>query len=177
MNEQKAELRKAMLEKRDAFPADEKAIKDAELRNRLEQIIYEKDAKVIYAYLPFGSEIDIYPLLELLLQKGNKIICPKALPKRKMQHLVLHSLANIEEGRFGTKHPAGNEEYDGLIDLFIVPGISFNAQNYRLGYGAGYYDTFFSIHPSGFKLGICYPFQVGDFPVEAHDVPLDGVLY
>lgn len=177
MNEKKAELRKEMLAKRDSFPLDEKVIKDAELCARIEQLIEEKNAKVIHTYLPFGSEIDIHPLIESLLHKGLTIVCPKALPKRQLQNLVLHSLAELEDGRFGTKHPAGGVVYTGEIDFFIVPGIAFSKEHYRLGYGAGYYDTFFSTHPGGYKLGICYPLQICDFPIEAHDVPLDAVVW
>jgi 5-formyltetrahydrofolate cyclo-ligase len=55
--------------------------------------------------------------------------------------------------------------------------LAFDAANYRLGYGGGYYDGFLRQHPEAYKLGICYPFQkVKQVPLEAHDVRLDAVL-
>ncbi len=174
----KKELRAALLAQRDALSETEKVKRDSELCRKLYDIIVARKAKVIHSYLPFGSEPDIRPLLHDLLATGRTIVCPKSLPKRELRNLVLSSLNETEEGRFGTRHPAGDLEHSGDIDLFIVPGVAFDHQHYRLGYGAGYYDTFFGANPGGYKAGICYDFQIlSDFPVEAHDVPLDEVVY
>ncbi|MCB0812732.1 MAG: hypothetical protein KDB87_06145, partial [Flavobacteriales bacterium] len=48
---------------------------------------------------------------------------------------------------------------------------------HRLGYGAGYYDTFLPQHPTVHTVAVCYPFQVLDtVPVEAHDVAVRQVV-
>lgn len=175
--EQKIELRRTLLALRDAVAGDEKAAMDAAICGKIEAVIKARNAKVIHSYIPFGSEVDIRPLLQYLLDSAYTVVCPRSLPKRSMQNLVLHSLSELEEGRFGTMYPANSTEYTGAIDLFIVPGIGFDRPGHRLGYGAGYYDTFFAAHPDGYRLGICYPFQVIDsFPTEPHDVPMDQVL-
>ena len=177
IREQKAAIRKSLLAQRKALHATEKAVLDVGICSRLEDLILEKKPAVIHSYLPFEGEIDIVPLLQKLLEQNITIVCPRSLPKRQMENLVLNSLTDLEEGRFGTLHPAGGNVYTGPIDFFIVPGIGFNRQHYRLGFGAGYYDTFFASHPDGYKVGVCYPFQICEFPVEAHDVPLDEVIY
>ena len=65
----------------------------------------------------------------------------------------------------------------GKYDLIIVPGLSFDESNFRLGYGGGYYDNFMSQHLDARKIGIFYPFQkIEKVPVEAHDLKLDEVL-
>jgi 5-formyltetrahydrofolate cyclo-ligase len=174
----KAELRKAMLAQRAALPQTEKLKLDSAFCSAIESIISERGAQVIHTYLPFGDEPDIYPLIQNLLTKNYKVICPKPQGKRHMISLELNSLSELEEGRFGTKHPANSKEYVGHIDLFIVPGVAFDKEGHRLGFGSGYYDTFFADHPSGYRLGVCYPFQIVDsFPVEAHDIPMNAVLY
>jgi 5-formyltetrahydrofolate cyclo-ligase len=176
--EKKAELRKLMLAKRDELSPGEKAVLDASLCDKILKIIDERRARVIHTYLPFGSEPDIYPLIQRLLDEQYTVICPKSLPKRALENLVLHSLEELEEGRFGTRHPANGTIYRGSIDLFIVPCIAFGRQSYRLGYGSGYYDKFFAGESAGYKLGIGYPFQlIDDFPAEAHDVPLDASVW
>lgn len=180
MNEhdQKAELRKFMLAQRAALPRDEKLIMDAALCAKVESAIQERESQVIHIFLPFGDEPNIYPLIQTLLEKNYKVICPKPEANRQMVNLQLQSLSEIEEGKFGTKHPAGNIEYSGPVDLFIVPGIAFDREGHRLGFGAGYYDTYFAQHPDGYRIGVCYPFQVVDsFPVEGHDVPMHSVVY
>ena len=76
-----------------------------------------------------------------------------------------------------TFHSAKADIYTANYDLIIVPGLAFNKNNYRLGYGGGYYDTFLSEHPEAYKLGIFYPFQkVESLPLEEHDQQLDGIL-
>lgn len=176
--ETKAELRKTMLAQRASIPTAEKMKLDAALREKIESIIKERKAQVIHTFLPFGEEPDIYPLIQRLLDMKLKVVCPKAMPKREMISLELNSLSEIEEGRFGTKHPAHSKEYYGPIDLFIVPGLAFDKIGHRLGFGAGYYDTYFTKHPSGYRLGVCYPFQAVDsFLVEEHDIPMDVVVY
>jgi len=173
----KSSIRKEMQSRRDSIPPAEKAILDQQLCERILSAVVACRAQVIHSYIPFGSEPDINPLLQRLLDDGLTVVCPKSLAKRTIQNLVLTSLTDLEEGRFGTKHPKGSEEYTGQIDLYIVPGIAFDKGNYRLGYGSGYYDAWFAAHPQGHKLGICYPFQLLDeLPNETHDIPLTQVI-
>jgi 5-formyltetrahydrofolate cyclo-ligase len=128
-------------------------------------------------YLPMGSEINIKPFIQHLLNQNIKVVSPKTLKNRELQHLELSSLEELENGIFGTMHPTNSTEYKGNYDLVIVPGLAFDSGNYRLGYGGGYYDKFLEQHPAAFKIGICYPFQkMASVPKEAHDVCLDKVL-
>ena len=124
-----------------------------------------------------GKEIDISPLLQSLLEKKITVVVPKTLPKRKLENLVLTDLNKVEKGVFGTTHPADSKIYNDAFDLIIVPGLAFDKNNYRLGYGAGYYDNFIVNHQNTRKIGIFYPFQeVEKVPTEVHDVQLDELL-
>ena len=177
IQQQKKELRGQMLKARGALPKDEKAVHDAFIRRRLSVLIQEADAQVVHSYLPMGSEVDVFPLLEELLQKGIIIIAPKTLKKRQLLNLQLTATSAIEEGLWGTIHPAGNMEYSGPIDFFIVPGLAFDRERYRLGYGAGYYDNHLVLHPNAKTVAVCYPFQIVDHvPVEPHDMQLDEII-
>ncbi|GGG89046.1 5-formyltetrahydrofolate cyclo-ligase [Polaribacter pacificus] len=176
--EEKKALRAAMYKARARNKSSFKKKYDLEICKQLEAIIKAKNAGVIHAYLPMGKEIDIRPLLQNLLAANVKVITPKTLPKRQLLNLVLHSLDEVEQGVFGTSHPANSSEYTGTYDLIIVPGLAFDENNYRLGYGGGYYDTFLEQHPNAFKVGIFYPFQkVAKVPIEPHDVSLDQILF
>ena len=175
--QEKTELRKQMLAQRNAMDVAFKTRLDLAICSKLDELIALKAAKTIHAYLPMGSEIDIIPLLESLLARGVTVITPKSLKGRKLKNLVLHSLQELEDGIFGTKHPAHDEEYTGTIDLFIIPGLAFDKLNHRMGYGGGYYDN---LLPSqqGYKVGVCYSFQLVDMlPTEPHDIPVDQVVY
>lgn len=175
--EQKKSLRKEKLIERAQLNSSFKKEYDLWICQKLEQLIEANNYKTIHAYLPMGKEIDITPLLENLLAKGITIITPKTLPTRKLENRVLTSLTDIEKGVFGTTHPANTEEYKGTFDLIIIPGLAFDDNNYRLGYGGGYYDNFIVNHPNAYKLGIFYPQQkVKEVPTETHDIKLDRIL-
>lgn len=177
IKKKKKELRNEMLIKRAKLNTSYKKEYDSWICNQLEKIIDTENYKTIHAYLPMGKEIDITPLLEKLLAKNITIITPKTLPKRKLENRVLTSLDAIEKGVFGTTHPANPEEYTGTFDLIIIPGLAFDEQNYRLGYGGGYYDNFIVNHPLAKKIGIFYLEQKTDqIPTEPHDIQLDRVL-
>jgi len=180
VEEQKSELRQQMLIKRAKYlrlsPEDKRQY-DAEINNLLWQRIKYGDINVIHCYLPMGSEIDILPLIKKLLHEGKTIITPKTLKKPNLINLQLNSLDDLEDGVFGTKHPRGHHVYEGDYDLIIVPGLAFDSDHYRLGYGGAYYDNFLKHHPNAMKLGIFYPFQkVEKVPVEGHDVRLDEII-
>lgn len=177
ITENKEALRKTLSKQRDKIPEIYKQKYDQWICTQLYQIIQDQQFKTIHTYLPMGSEINLYWLIEQLLTAKIKVITPKTLGKRKLQHLILNSLDELEKGKFGTRFPANSTEYSGPYDLIIVPGLAFDKQLYRLGYGGGYYDAFLSQHPYAQKIGIAYPFQIIDqVPQESHDQRLDKLL-
>lgn len=177
IKEQKKELRKKMLQQRSELDADFKRVADQRLCQTLDQLITEKNYRVIHAYIPFAGEIDISPLLSKLLEEKRTVVCPKTLPKRQLENRILYRLDELETGIMGTQHPVQAQVYEGPIDLVIVPGLAFDSEHFRLGYGGAYYDTFLAKYPEAFKLGIFYPFQeVEQVPVELHDYCLDQLL-
>lgn len=174
---QKKALRQEMLVKRAKTNREFKQKYDQWICEQLENIILENGYQKIHAYLPMGKEIDISPLLQSLLEKNITVVVPKTLPKRKLENLVLTDLTKVEKGVFGTTHPASGIIYNDAFDLIIVPGLAFDKNNYRLGYGGGYYDNFIVNHQEAKMIGIFYPFQeVEKVPIEAHDVQLDELL-
>jgi 5-formyltetrahydrofolate cyclo-ligase len=174
--QEKKDLRFLMIKKRGLINSQSKQLYDNFICNKLLKTIEEKNAKVVHAYIPMANEINIAPLLQLLLDKNITVVSPKTLKNRLLQNLILKSLNELETGIAKTQHPANAIEYQGNYDVIIVPGLAFDKQNYRLGYGGGYYDSFLATQPNAFKIGIFYPFQeVGKVPTEPHDEQLSAV--
>jgi len=140
--EEKKELRALMLSARVQQKSEIKKNYDQWICEELKKTILLNNYKFIHCYLPMGKEIDITPLVSFLLANKYTLIVPKTLPKRKLQNLILNSLNEVEKGIYGTSHPANSIEYKGEYDFIIVPGLAFDKNNYRLGYGGGYYDNF-----------------------------------
>lgn len=178
IGESKQALRKTMIQKRDNLNLDLKKAYDQWIAETLLEIIQNRGYQRVHTYLPMGSEIDLFPLITVLIDLGIQITCPKTLGNRKLEHLLLRSLEEIEIGKFGTQHPANAMVYDKYQDLIIVPGLAFDQHAYRLGYGGGYYDAFLQEQVHAQKIGIAYPFQiVNQVPKEAHDQQLNEVLF
>jgi 5-formyltetrahydrofolate cyclo-ligase len=178
ITEQKKQVRQQMHIERAALNQSYKQKYDTWICNSLLKKIKENNYQTIHCYLPMGTEIDIFPLIQILLDRKITVVTPRTLPKRRLKHLILNSLDKLEEGVYGTEHPAGDNEFTGKYDLIITPGLAFDASNYRLGYGGGYYDNFMVQYPAARKIGICYPFQmVDEIPIEAHDLALDEILW
>ncbi|MCB9187849.1 MAG: 5-formyltetrahydrofolate cyclo-ligase [Flavobacteriales bacterium] len=175
--EEKEELRSRMLALRKQLNPKEKRRLDHDICERLKRIIIRKDAQVVHAYLPIKGEVDITPFINWLLKKGVQVICPKVLPKRQLENLVFTGFDNIEVGEFQTIHPSGNHLYDGPIDVIVMPGLAFDKELNRLGYGGGYYDRFLLKHLDSLKVAVQYGFQVHEtIPIEDHDVKVDTLL-
>ena len=102
---EKKELRKAMLEKRAALKPALKLEMDEKINQQLFDLIEARRAKIVHSYLPMGAEINVLPLLQKLLDVGIKVICPKTLPKRELEHRVLKSLDKLEEGIMNIQGP------------------------------------------------------------------------
>ena len=178
IKEQKKSLRLSMLSARSAMDQSAKKAYDKDICEALGHEINKRECKVIHAYIPMANEINILPLLEHLLYTNIKVVCPKTLPARVLENRVLHSLNVLETGIKGTLHPAEADVYNDQYDFIIVPGLAFDANKFRLGYGGGYYDNFLAQQPNAIKTGIFYPFQkVNMVPKEPHDICLDDIIY
>ena len=63
------------------------------------------------------------------------------------------------------------------IDVVIVPGIAFDRNGHRIGFGCGYYDDFLKRARQAKKIALAYDFQIVDFiPAETHDVRVDVIV-
>lgn len=174
---QKRVLRKKMVELRIQLSDEIKKEYDNWICSKLKAIVTNNGFEVVHCYIPMRGEINILPFIKFLLKHQIKVVSPKTLPNRKLENRVLGSLDDLEIGIMGTMHPKKSELYLGNLDLIVVPGLAFDTENYRLGYGGGYYDNFLMNQPNSMKIGIFYPFQqVEMVPKEPHDVKLDQIF-
>ncbi len=131
----------------------------------------------IAAYAPLSGEIDLLPLLTDFADRTWYF------PRIDGEHLALHrvtDLADFIPGPWGIREPAPAlpEIEPGNIDVFLCPGLAFDANGGRLGRGRGFYDRLLSkARPDAIKLGVCRPEQlVPDTFSEPHDIAMDEIL-
>lgn len=63
------------------------------------------------------------------------------------------------------------------FDLILVPCLAFDSDNYRLGWGGGFYDKFLAAQPKALKIGVCFSNgSAENLPREPHDIRLDKII-
>ncbi|MEZ4721869.1 MAG: 5-formyltetrahydrofolate cyclo-ligase [Flavobacteriales bacterium] len=173
----KAEMRSTMLALRAKLRKEEKSVHESVVCGQLEATVRERKVKTVHTYLPMGNELNHLPFVEFCLNNEIQVIAPKTLKRPRLSHLQLNYLNDLDDGVFGTKFPSGNQVWNESYDLIIVPGLAFDTEGNRLGYGGGYYDAFLVDHPNSFKVAVCFPFQqVDQVPHSDFDQRVDQVI-
>lgn len=140
----------------------------------------------ILAYIPFRSEVDITPLIRHCWEANYKLAVPK-VDKRllSMEAYEIHSFVELEPGAWGILEPSALiAKLTALhtIDIIIIPGLAYNREGSRLGYGSGIYDRFISRYDAlglsrPLMLGVCFDIQLHDsIPTEQHDLRVDRII-
>ena len=137
-----------------------------------------KAAKSIYGYMPYNQEVRTVPMLEQALRDGKKVAVPKCYGD-EMKFIYLDDLTKVSKGYAGIPEPIADAPvaHDETA-LVLMPGLAFDPQGHRIGYGGGFYDKFLSREPNHPTLALCYDFQMlPHLDTEEHDIPVDMVLW
>ena len=173
----KKELRASIRARKRAM-TEEEIVSRSEALTRLflESDAY-RNAKTIYGYLPYNQEVRTVPMLERALQDGKRVAVPKCYGD-EMRFIWLDDLDRVEKGYANIPEPIDDGPIaDDPTALVLMPGLAFDPEGHRIGYGGGFYDKFLAkeMHPT---LALCYDFQMlPHLETEAHDIPVDTVLW
>ena len=130
-------------------------------------------------YANFRKETATQMIFDHLRKKGIHVVYPKInMQKKILDFFEVESLASMHPGRYVHLEP--NDQASPIplerIDLVVVPGIVFDREGYRLGYGKGYYDRFLKISRAK-SVGLTFGFQrVEKIPHDDHDQSVDVVI-
>ena len=174
----KKELRRTIRERKRAMTEEEIVSRSEKLGVLFAQSEAYKNAKTIYGYLPYNQEVRTVPMLEQALKDGKKVAVPKVYGD-EMKFLYLDDLSKVSKGYAGIPEPIADEPVaDDETALVLMPGLAFDPQGHRIGYGGGFYDKFLAAEPNHPTLALCYEFQMlPELHTEEHDIPVDTVLW
>lgn len=151
--------------------------------NLARQLLQEpsiKKASTIALTLSNQPEVDTTFIIEHFWLLNKKVVVPKCNPEdRSMQFYKIDSFAETERVYKNILEPipeitqlVDKEE----IDVIVVPGVVFDRQGYRIGFGGGYYDRFLMGY-SGKRISLAFEEQLlNEVPRESHDVPVHILL-
>lgn len=178
--EPKNALREQFRQKRRSLSADERKAKDQQIQDALESMDAFKKAKTILFYVSNGEEVNTHRLIQKYL-KEKSIVIPRTLKKENGLALCrLTAWEALEPSHFGILEvPSHDTNYvhESELDLAIIPGIAFDQNGHRLGYGGGYYDRFLKQLKKIKSIGLSYHCQIIEaLPIEPHDVQVDWIV-
>lgn len=154
----KEKVRRRALEARDSL---EQAWRGENSRIIIKKVlgseIYQR-AKIVLSYSAFRSEVETEELNRDILKCGKKLYLPKTYPEeKKMCFYQVEDLTELKRGYQGIFEPEEKNPVEFLMEdgdsgltkqdiLMVMPGLTFDENRNRMGYGGGYYDRYLQLY-------------------------------
>lgn len=194
----KAELRRAVIARRDALDLDVRAAKSAVICARLVELSDRLDAAVsrtVAVYAAVGSEADPAAFAAATAARGWRVAYPCMLSAAEAtacgQRMCMRAVAVDDASaapfiahptRAFTAMDIDSDRFPivpaDVLDMIVVPLVAFDQTGARLGYGGGCYDRYLPmLSPACQIIGIAFDEQrVDRVPTDAHDLPLPHII-
>lgn len=185
ISNKKKQIRKDILEVRRSMDIDKKDTYDTLIEKSFFESSFYKEAKNIFIYISYDSEINTKRIINRAINERKNIYVPRTEFDTKLMNAVkINDFSNLVESRYGILEPKKEEPFidPNELDIIVVPGVAFDKNGGRIGYGAGYYDRYFKrINEENksriIKLALIYDFQlIDEVPTDEEDVLIDAVL-
>ena len=171
------ETRARLIEERNRLGPKDHQRASLAIERSLEQILDPLPPRTLSAYWPYKGEVDLRPLLERLQRKGWITALPFVLgPRKPLEFYRWTAGAEMDAGVYGI--PVPRDRVAVRPDVIVMPLVAFDAENYRLGYGAGYFDiTLVRLEPRPLSIGVGFELTrlktIHPLPT---DIPLNLVI-
>ena len=175
---QKKILRREILARLRSMPSDEKKIFDNALTKKFLDSSSYRRAKILMAYMSTAEEVQLNEIISAALAE-EKIVAVPLIDGREMHAVQLPNLDAVEVGAYWIATVAGEKIFIDAekINCVIVPGVAFDAECFRLGRGAAFYDKFLPRAVHAEKIALAYDCQIVEkVPTAPHDFPVDAVI-
>ncbi len=174
-------IRKQVMERLSGLSKDERIQIEQMLHDRLFSSTMWKQASTIGVTIHQpGVEWDTETIIKQAWKEGKRVAVPKCIHKnRTMYFYDFRSFDELEVVYYNLKEPIPRDDrfvHKQEIDLLIVPGVVFDFEGYRIGFGGGYYDRFLAdyIHAT---VSLASTLQLMEYlPKEKHDIAVDVLI-
>ena len=175
----KKEMRAQIRAKKRAMTESQIVSASARLGEQFRACELYRNAKTIYGYLPYNQEVRTVPMLEQAIADGKRVAVPKCYGEEMRFIYINDFVTEVAPGYANIPEPvADGPVADDTTALVLMPGLAFDPQGHRIGYGGGFYDRFLANEPDHPTLALCYGFQmVEHLETEEFDIPVDQVLW
>jgi 5-formyltetrahydrofolate cyclo-ligase len=169
--------RERLITARLAVPAEERAKMSARIAVGLDALIGDPEGRVVSLYWPFRGEPDLRGWLASIVERGATAAFPVVIEKgRPLVFRAYRPGDRLEKGVWNIPVPADGAPV--IPDVVIAPLVGFDPQNYRLGYGGGFFDrTLAALPKKPLVIGVGYSSQaIATIYPQPHDIPMDRIV-
>ncbi|MBQ4068988.1 MAG: 5-formyltetrahydrofolate cyclo-ligase [Lachnospiraceae bacterium] len=178
MNLSKQQIRKIVYEFRNNLSYEDYHKKSSIIYNKIINSKWYLEADTIISYVSTNNEPDTFTLINKAFSDGKKVAVPKIINK-EMEFYYINSLDELEKGYFGILEPVNINNKcvpENVCPLMLVPGVAFDLNNNRTGYGGGFYDKYLSRH-TVHTIAICFKEQIFEqIPIDEYDIKMNKVI-
>lgn len=172
----KEEIRKVIRGYRMSLSEEIAVMKSITISEKLLQMEVYKKATSVYCYIDFQNEVKTRPIIRRALGDGKKVAIPR-VENGQMEFYYFEGYDCLQPGTYGVLEPVGGILAEDTDALLIMPGVAFDRENHRIGYGGGYYDRYLERPNQHFKIALAYQFQIfQQIPSETFDIQPDLIL-
>ncbi len=134
-----------------------------------------KTSNIILIYVSIKEEVDTIKLIKHFLK--TKLVAVPKIVNNKLNFYYIKSLSELKKGYFDILEPiTNNKVYNYENCVCLTPGICFDVNNFRVGYGKGFYDEFLK-NNYVYSIGICYKECVVDkINVNINDIMVNEII-
>lgn len=174
-------VRKEILNMRNNMSNEKRILKDKLIYNLFINSDLYKKAKDIFIYVSFGSEVNTHEIIKKAIIDKKNIYVPKIdMKKKEMIAVKIHSLIELSVNNYGILEPI-NVDKDKIandFDIIVIPGVAFDENGNRIGYGGGYYDKYLEKNIfKAKKVALAYEEQILErIESDFHDIKVDFII-
>lgn len=174
--EEKKVIRKQIFAKRRACTDQEIQLWSREFTLRLTALPVFLEAERLLVYADYNHEVMTGFLIEEAWKKGKEVAVPKVVGK-DMVFYKLTDWKQLEPGYFGIPEPAYGKIVEWEDAVMIMPGVAFDNNCHRVGYGGGFYDRYLEKHPKVKRIAAAFEFQIlPEVPTEPTDIAPEMIV-
>lgn len=135
-----------------------------------------RQSKRCMLYYPLGSEASLLSLAEQCFAMGKRVAFPRVTGET-MEFVEVTDMSQFSEGCFHVMEPTGTDVVTWEDALVMTPGVAFDRNGGRIGYGKGFYDRYFAAYPALVRMGAALrPQLTEDVRADAYDKKMHYVV-
>ncbi len=139
-----------------------------------------QNCDTILVYADYNHEVMTGDFIDRALEDGKRMALPRVEKSGIMDFFYIESRTDLVTGKFGISEPIGNQKFspiDSQSVIMIMPGVAFDEECQRVGYGGGYYDRYLMRYPKIQTIAVCHEVQLmKEIITEEYDICPDVLI-